>query len=131
VHPPSQLLLVAPTAAGPHVARDAPLSFAQFERGIGERIRDKIAASKRKALWVGGPVPFGKRRYPFLRGQNCTPNNTLARRATITSAIVLTYASADSTPMHGTLMRSDLLPQLPPGNEHRPDNQRNVGTVEQ
>src|SRR5262249_60967330 len=37
------------------------LSFAQFERElIGERVRDNIAASKRKGLWVGGPVPLGK-----------------------------------------------------------------------
>jgi site-specific DNA recombinase len=36
------------------------LSFAQFEREvIGERVRDKIAASKRKGIWVGGPVPLG------------------------------------------------------------------------
>jgi site-specific DNA recombinase len=36
------------------------LSFAQFEREvIGERVRDKIAASKRKGTWVGGPVPLG------------------------------------------------------------------------
>ncbi len=36
------------------------LSFAQFEREVtGERIRDKIAASKRKGIWVGGVVPFG------------------------------------------------------------------------
>src|SRR3954462_5199718 len=36
------------------------LSFAQFEREVtGERIRDKIAASKRKGLWVGGPLPLG------------------------------------------------------------------------
>src|SRR6201982_3651308 len=36
------------------------LSFAQFERELmGERVRDKIAASKRKGLWVGGPVPLG------------------------------------------------------------------------
>src|SRR3982751_4351226 len=36
------------------------LSFAQFEREVaGERIRDKIAASKRKGLWVGGMVPLG------------------------------------------------------------------------
>jgi len=36
------------------------LSFAQFEREvIGERVRDKIAASKRKGMWVGGPVPLG------------------------------------------------------------------------
>ncbi len=36
------------------------LSFAQFEREVtGERIRDKIAASKRKGIWMGGPVPLG------------------------------------------------------------------------
>jgi site-specific DNA recombinase len=36
------------------------LSFAQFEREvIGERVRDKIAASKRKGMWVGGPIPLG------------------------------------------------------------------------
>ena len=36
------------------------LSFAQFEREVtGERIRDKIAASKRKGMWMGGNVPFG------------------------------------------------------------------------
>jgi len=36
------------------------LSFAQFEREvIGERVRDKIAASKRKGLWMGGPAPLG------------------------------------------------------------------------
>src|SRR5437016_856372 len=36
------------------------LSFAQFEREvIGERVRDKIAASKRRGIWVGGPVPLG------------------------------------------------------------------------
>jgi DNA invertase Pin-like site-specific DNA recombinase len=36
------------------------LSFAQFEREVtGERIRDKIAASKQKGMWMGGPVPLG------------------------------------------------------------------------
>src|ERR1700722_16166446 len=36
------------------------LSFAQFEREVtGERIRDKIAASKRKGIWMGGVVPLG------------------------------------------------------------------------
>ncbi|MBL8705973.1 MAG: recombinase family protein [Rhodospirillales bacterium] len=36
------------------------LSFAQFEREItGERIRDKVAASKRKGIWMGGFVPLG------------------------------------------------------------------------
>src|SRR5258706_6420965 len=38
------------------------LSFAQFEREvIGERVRDKIAASKRKGIWAGGPAPLGYR----------------------------------------------------------------------
>src|SRR6202140_3032263 len=36
------------------------LSFAQFEREVtGERIRDKIAASKEKGMWMGGRVPVG------------------------------------------------------------------------
>ncbi len=38
------------------------LSFAQFEREItGERIRDKVAASKKRGIWTGGAVPFGYR----------------------------------------------------------------------
>lgn len=38
------------------------LSFAQFEREvIGERVRDKIAASKKKGMWMGGNVPIGYR----------------------------------------------------------------------
>jgi len=36
------------------------LSFAQFEREVtAERIRDKFAASKRKGIWMGGPLPLG------------------------------------------------------------------------
>src|SRR4029079_5183373 len=36
------------------------LSFAQFERDvIGERIRDKVAASRKKGIWMGGFVPLG------------------------------------------------------------------------
>ena len=39
------------------------LSFAQFEREVtGERIRDKIAASKKKGMWMGGRVPIGYER---------------------------------------------------------------------
>jgi DNA invertase Pin-like site-specific DNA recombinase len=38
------------------------LSFAQFEREvIGERIRHKIAASKKKGMWMGGVPPLGYR----------------------------------------------------------------------
>ena len=39
------------------------LSFAQFEREVtGERIRDKVAASKKKGIWMGGSVPIGYKR---------------------------------------------------------------------
>lgn len=38
----------------------APLSFAQFNREVGvERVRDKIAASRAKGLWMGGTIPLG------------------------------------------------------------------------
>jgi site-specific DNA recombinase len=43
------------------------LSFAQFEREVtSERIRDKIAASKRKGLWVGGPLTEWSRQFEAL-----------------------------------------------------------------
>jgi site-specific DNA recombinase len=48
------------------------LSFAQFEREVtGERIRDKIAASKKKGMWMGGLVPFGY----DLEGRKLVPNS--------------------------------------------------------
>jgi site-specific DNA recombinase len=47
------------------------LSFAQFEREVtGERIRDKIAASKKKGMWMGGLVPLGYN----LEGRKLAPN---------------------------------------------------------
>jgi len=47
------------------------LSFAQFEREVtGERIRDKIAASKKKGMWMGGMVPLGY----DLEGRKLVPN---------------------------------------------------------
>jgi DNA invertase Pin-like site-specific DNA recombinase len=47
------------------------LSFAQFEREVtGERIRDKIAASKKKGMWMGGLVPLGYN----LAGRKLAPN---------------------------------------------------------
>ena len=47
------------------------LSFAQFEREVtGERIRDKIAASKKKGMWMGGLVPLGY----DLAGRKLVPN---------------------------------------------------------
>jgi site-specific DNA recombinase len=51
------------------------LSFAQFEREVtGERIRDKIAASKRKGMWMGGPVPLGYE----VKDRKLVPNETEA-----------------------------------------------------
>src|SRR6202042_2686546 len=45
-----------------HLTLNVLLSFAQFEREVtGERIRDKIAASKKKGMWMGGVVPLGYR----------------------------------------------------------------------
>jgi len=42
------------------LTRDGLLSSAQFEREVtGERIRDKIAASKKKGMWMGGVPPLG------------------------------------------------------------------------
>src|ERR1022692_3472564 len=53
------------------------LSFAQFEREVtGERIRDKIAASKKKGMWMGGFVPLGY----DLEGRKLVPNPNEAER---------------------------------------------------
>ena len=53
------------------------LSFAQFEREVtGERIRDKIAASKRKGMWMGGVVPTGYE----LKDRELVVNPTEAER---------------------------------------------------
>ena len=53
------------------------LSFAQFEREVtSERIRDKVAASKRKGLWVGGMAPLGY----DTKDRKITVNETEAER---------------------------------------------------
>jgi len=47
------------TTSRGRLALNALLSFAQFEREVtSERIRDKIAASKRKGIWIGGNLPL-------------------------------------------------------------------------
>ena len=52
------------------------LSFAQFEREVtGERIRDKIAASKRKGMWMGGVPPLGY----DVENRRLVPNEKEAR----------------------------------------------------
>jgi DNA invertase Pin-like site-specific DNA recombinase len=69
------------------------LSFAQFEREvIGERIRDKIAASKQKGMWMGGVPPLGYQaqdrklaRGLFVAGLSLgtSERHTIARRGQI------------------------------------------------
>jgi len=78
------------------------LSFAQFERElIGERVRDKIAASKRKGIWVGGPVPLG---YAVTdRKIVVVPAEAEGRSATRIRAVV--YSSAVCVRQGGLLER--------------------------
>ena len=66
------------------------LSFAQFEREVtGERIRDKIAASKKKGMWMGGPVPLGydvkDRRLVINEGEAATVGLIFARHRQLKS----------------------------------------------
>ncbi|OWU67100.1 recombinase family protein [Marinibacterium profundimaris] len=56
------------------------LSFAQFEREVtAERIRDKIAASKKKGLWMGGNLPLGYDRHPDPKARTLVVNPDEAR----------------------------------------------------
>jgi site-specific DNA recombinase len=51
------------------------LSFAQFEREVtAERIRDKIAASKKKGLWMGGVPPLGLDPHPYPKTRGLVVN---------------------------------------------------------
>jgi len=96
------------------------LSFAQFEREVtSERIRDKIAASKRKGLWVGGPLPLGYhmkddkiavvedeaervrliyRRYLELGGVNALVRDLLGRNIRTRSRLLATGATRGGVP---------------------------------
>jgi DNA invertase Pin-like site-specific DNA recombinase len=66
------------------------LSFAQFEREVtGERIRDKIAASKKKGMWMGGLVPMGY----DLKGRQLVVN---AKEAKLVQEIFAQYLSLGS-----------------------------------
>ncbi|TDK49687.1 recombinase family protein [Antarcticimicrobium luteum] len=57
------------------------LSFAQFEREVtAERIRDKIAASKKKGLWMGGNLPLGYDRHPDPNTRTLVVNPEEAER---------------------------------------------------
>lgn len=81
------------------------LSFAQFEREvIGERVRDKIAASKRKGIWVGGPVPLG------YRSINKTPE-VVPEHAAIVKRIFCLYLEENSlTSLAARLDREGIRP---------------------
>ncbi len=73
------------------------LSFAQFEREvIGERIRDKFAASRRKGMWMGGFVPLGynvkDRKLITNEAEAATVRMIFERFAKIGSATVLVRA---------------------------------------
>ncbi len=70
------------------------LSFAQFEREVtGERIRDKIAASRKKGMWMGGTVPLGydvkDRRLVINKDESKTVRMVFERFVEIGSATVL------------------------------------------
>jgi site-specific DNA recombinase len=71
------------------------LSFAQFEREVtGERIRDKIAASKRKGMWMGGVPPLGftvrDRKLIIVDGEVETVRHVFRRYAELGSVRLLT-----------------------------------------
>ena len=71
------------------------LSFAQFEREVtGERIRDKIAASRKKGMWMGGTVPLGydvkDRKLVINEAEAKTVRHIFTRFVDLGSATVLT-----------------------------------------
>jgi DNA invertase Pin-like site-specific DNA recombinase len=79
------------------------LSFAQFEREVtGERIRDKIAASKKKGIWMGGPVPLGY----DLKARKLVPHPTEA--ALVCSIFELYLKLGCVRKLAGQLKRQDV-----------------------
>ncbi|MGA9795912.1 MAG: recombinase family protein [Rhizomicrobium sp.] len=87
------------------------LSFAQFEREItGERIRDKIAASKKKGIWMGGSVPTGydvKNRTLIINDEQAGTVRTLFRLYIELGSVRKVWAEAKrlgiKTPVRTTL----------------------------
>src|SRR5262245_33666852 len=77
------------------------LSFAQFEREIaGERIRDKIAASKAKGMWMGGNVPLGydvKDRKLIVNEAEALTVRLIFRRYAELGSVALLKAELDRT----------------------------------
>ncbi|MGC5804413.1 recombinase family protein [Ralstonia pseudosolanacearum] len=95
------------------------LSFAQFEREVtGERIRDKIAASKAKGMWMGGRVPLGYDLQDRLLVVN-DPEASLVRRifddfVTMRSAtlMVRTYAAEGLVTKDGNVFTKQTLGKM-------------------
>ena len=93
------------------------LSFAQFEREVtAERIRDKIAASKRKGMWMGGTLPLGYDRHPDPLRRELIVN---PREAVTVSRLFALYAE------HGNLrtvrLQAALLGLSPRKSDHEGD----------
>lgn len=83
------------------------LSFAQFEREVtGERIRDKIAASKRKGMWMGGSAPLGYE----IRERRLVPNDAEAETV---RDIFRTYLRLEAVPaLHTELRRQRVVSKI-------------------
>jgi site-specific DNA recombinase len=91
------------------------LSFAQFEREVtSERIRDKIAASKRKGLWVGGMVPLGY----DTRARKITVNAVEAERVRTIFRLYLKLGSLNL--LMAELRRLGIVSKCGPLNHARP-----------
>jgi DNA invertase Pin-like site-specific DNA recombinase len=90
------------------------LSFAQFEREVtAERIRDKIAASKRKGLWMGGYVPIGYE----AAGRTLTINEVEAATIRTIYQRYLALRSVDA--LKAELDRTDIRTKMRPGKSGR------------
>ena len=95
------------------------LSFAQFEREVtSERIRDKIAASKRKGLWVGGTLPLGyemkdgkiaivEEEAELVRSDLPAIPGTRRRQRTVTGPQRTQHPDQDQAALHGCDPRWD------------------------
>jgi DNA invertase Pin-like site-specific DNA recombinase len=74
------------------------LSFAQFEREVtAERIRDKIAASKKKGLWMGGLVPVGYDPHPDPNRRELVVNEAEAGTVQQLFALYLAHGCLNAT----------------------------------
>jgi site-specific DNA recombinase len=91
------------------------MSFAEFERSmISERTRDKIAASRRRGQWTGGPVPFGyevKAKKLFIRD---------AEAATVREAFVLFLKYRQAAIVARLLNDRSMLPRGATNNPAKP-----------